>query len=279
MAWKAYALAAAIELARHEKRHEDESRYLAMGREVAKRAADLEQNPFIDFNLYILYRAIGEDDLGLQAVQRIAVYPGGWYTGVTSACLLRHEPDAAIKAFDEAMKNAKKDNAYYRLARGLLVPRETDGRLMTRELVEDSLDHSATIGRLQSLFALCLVSGPSEIKNDAVRAAEGSLPQAGSTGGVLSVSRCIEYLADQKSEADLLKESAEHGYSAVMAHCTIAMLSLARREHQKARDHFESAVATQTIGSLGYEWARACLARMENDRLWPHSISGQALES
>ena len=79
----------------------------------------------------------------------------------------------------------------------------------------------------------------------------------------------MEYLAGRITEAELLDRAGNRQFALSIVYFTIAMMRLAERDPEGAREQFEKCIATSAAGSFDFEWARAYLARMEADPTWP----------
>ena len=76
LAYHLLALTNAITLARSEDRSEDAERYTETGRSVAERLALCDGFPGGDYDMWLFYRAIGDEGRAHQALSRVGKHPG-----------------------------------------------------------------------------------------------------------------------------------------------------------------------------------------------------------
>jgi hypothetical protein len=55
----------------------------------------------------------------------------------------------------------------------------------------------------------------------------------------------------------------------VFVHTEIGLFQLADGDRAGAREHFQKAVETHTIGAYVWAWSRMFLERLKNDSAWP----------
>jgi hypothetical protein len=269
LAWRMYATAASIELARFQNRREDHDRYIKLGQEIAQELAKVKDNPLCDNCFLVYYRATGDLDRALQIASL-----GSWNSNLRSAfvavlCLRRYGAASAFQELEKRIPTQDKHCKEYCLARALLKASNGDETEEVKSLVENLLDDPSPFARRQALFALCLVCGPSEVQEYARRAVQRGGADAFYRASLFNVSDCLDYLAGLKDEQELLSPACAHGHSRAMAHFTIAMMCLSAGDRGRARSHMEMAVATTTTNSYDYEWANAYLECMKANAEWP----------
>jgi hypothetical protein len=180
------------------------------------------------------------------------------------ACLLWYDGARASAEFDRVVPASDTNNDYYRASKALILAGTGGDASTVRELTESLLNHPSTYLRYNVLLALSRVSAPDEVKGYANRALKVSRALVKESEGMHGVDPCIEFLAGEVTEEKLLDDAKGHGFAIAAAHTTIAMLQFAEGNLEAARDHLRKAVDTQTVNSFNYEWARACLAQLDD---------------
>jgi hypothetical protein len=129
--------------------------------------------------------------------------------------------------------------------------------------------HSSSFISRSALTALCLACTEDELE-DCANSILGQFEDENYGSDELwREADCIRYFAGQINEDELIQLAHNHRYTLAMFHCSIAFKSFARGERQRAREHFQLAVDTDTIGSSDYDIALAYLTRMKADETWP----------
>lgn len=82
----------------------------------------------------------------------------------------------------------------------------------------------------------------------------------------------IEHYAGVLSEDELLRRAGPFSNAQCMSHFCIGMKALSLGEREKAKRHFQQAIATRRIGWYNHSFAKRFLLRMETDPDWPDWI-------
>ena len=144
-----------------------------------------------------------------------------------------------------------------RLARAYLLGCLPERSHEVEALVRDLLGDPSPFLRRHALMAMWPVWNADQIHD---RAASVSTP------GLWYDAKCLEYMAGQLNESDLLVQAENCGSSLIAAHSTLAMIRLADGRMADARRHFQACVDTDVRGWFDYAWARGFLALMDADR-------------
>jgi serine/threonine protein kinase len=81
--------------------------------------------------------------------------------------------------------------------------------------------------------------------------------------------KACEHFAGMRSAEELLAGAGGSQWFLCEGHFFIGLRLLAEGDRAGARRHFEDSVATRVLHYMEYDWSRAFLARLENDRTWP----------
>ncbi len=136
-----------------------------------------------------------------------------------------------------------------------------------RTFVEELLQDPSPFLRRHALLALWPVCEPQEIREKA---------QSTTTTGLWFDAACLDYLAGELTESQLLDRAGQNDVSKSNAQFTLAIMCLAARDRDGAYRHFEKCAEITASGWFDCEWARGYLARMDADRTWPGQLSGSA---
>lgn len=271
MAWRAAALAQAIEFNRS--RGQNVDAFVAEGRELLLAFPGANKSPFLNYCKWELCRAVGKDKDALDAASQAG--NRGFFCFFTAAeCLLQHNSSSdALAAFDDATSARGENDKHVRIARALIVHDTPDGAIRVKDLIGNLTTGEHGLTSLWALNALCLAG---DVKFVQTRAPQDQRYEPLERFGQ---GACLEYLgrpSSLKSEELLLRRAGRHAFALANAHFTIAMTRMALGDRPGAIDHLEQSTQNVAVGNLGYEMARAILYRMKSDPNYPFWLENRS---
>jgi tetratricopeptide (TPR) repeat protein len=271
LAYSIQAYAIAIAMAKAEGRREEANRLESEALPFAETLARRKGFHSGFYNLWMFYKAIGEDDKAFKAIRRVGDHPGTYSFFLSAEVLKQSQGPEAVGQFDAVISDEFHDSKYIRLAKAHLVRGLPDGESQVKQLAENCLEDPSPLIRRFALMAMCLVCDSDEIESLAKRgrSRHDKLHNDHDTWGDEA---CIQYLAGECNE-DELREAIEANYfGGSMIELTIAMRHLAAGNREFAKKHFQRCVDLKQIFTFDYGFADAYLARMA-DPEWPRWMS------
>lgn len=265
VAWRATAIANAIEYAKHHD-HEYEE-FMEQGRRVLAKLPRTGGSPFVNMVRWKLCRAL-DDPEGASHAIRLAGQHGIYCWDVAVDALTHHSSSAdAAEAFDDAMSGRDRNDPHMRLARAFLVHDLPHGAEQVRALIKDLDEDPSSVSRMLGACALCLAGNLEDVREFASRGRH--FPDRGVHR--FANGACLDFLVNPSPEGEeqLLEVAGSNSYASINAHFVIAMTRIAAHDRATAVEHFEKCVDKTALGNFSYEMARALLLRMKADPKWP----------
>jgi tetratricopeptide (TPR) repeat protein len=271
-AWRAAALAQAIEFGKRQ--GEDGDELTAEGRELLEMLPTSHPSPFFNYCRWQLCSVLGDHRGAWEAIRRAGNH-GAFCLFTAAECMVQNKStEEAIAAFQDAISTSDGVDKYARIARALIEHDSPDGATRVKELVDDlATNERGTIGLL-ALETLCLAGDLEHVKELATRSRPADHFDR------FAQELCLKFLADPslESEQGLLEATHHNAYGSTNACFVIAMARMAARDRKGAIEHLERTTRQVIVGNISYELARAMLHRMKTDshcRQWVERQAGE----